>query len=106
MPWPQNYEPLDGIISSALVASIPVVLLLVLALVFAGAVLYARTKPRSRRESRSLVRRLLRDTIDELAQARETLLRLDAYTGESSHGATKSVYAHDPDGNEFVVRTA
>lgn len=43
------------------------------------------------------------DTIDELVQARETLLRLDAYTGESSHGATKSIYAHDPDGNEFEV---
>ena len=28
---------------------------------------------------------------------------LDAFTGESSHGATKSVYAHDPDGNEFEV---
>ena len=28
---------------------------------------------------------------------------LDAYTGESSHGATKSVYARDPDGNEFEV---
>ena len=25
------------------------------------------------------------------------------YTGESSHGATKSVYGHDPDGNEFEV---
>ena len=43
------------------------------------------------------------DTIEELAQARETLLRLDAYTGESSHGATKSIYGHDPDGNEFEV---
>src|SRR6187200_739100 len=43
------------------------------------------------------------DTIEELAQARETLLGLDAYTGESSHGATKSVYARDPDGNEFEV---
>jgi catechol-2,3-dioxygenase len=43
------------------------------------------------------------DTIEELEQARSTLLRLDAYTGESSHGATKSVYAHDPDGNEFEV---
>jgi lactate permease len=30
MPWPQNYEPLGGVLSSALVASIPVVLLLVL----------------------------------------------------------------------------
>jgi catechol-2,3-dioxygenase len=32
-----------------------------------------------------------------------TLANLDAYTGESSHGATKSIYAHDPDGNEFEV---
>ena len=43
------------------------------------------------------------DTIEELAQARATLLALDAYSGESSHGATKSIYAHDPDGNEFEV---
>src|SRR6188508_3709823 len=32
------------------------------------------------------------DTIEELEQARLTLAELDAYTGESSHGATKSVY--------------
>ena len=43
------------------------------------------------------------DTIEELQQARGTLLGLDAYTGESSHGATKSVYGQDPDGNEFEV---
>jgi catechol-2,3-dioxygenase len=43
------------------------------------------------------------DTIEELEQARHTLANLDAYTGESSHGATKSVYARDPDGNEFEV---
>jgi catechol-2,3-dioxygenase len=43
------------------------------------------------------------DTIDELAQARETILEADAYTGESSHGATKSVYGADPDGNEFEI---
>lgn len=43
------------------------------------------------------------DTIDELAAARETLVRLGAYTGESSHGATKSIYGADPDGNEFEV---
>ena len=43
------------------------------------------------------------DTIEELEQARLTLANLDAYTGGSSHGATKSVYAHDPDGNEFEV---
>jgi len=43
------------------------------------------------------------DTIEELEQARHTLVNLDAYTGESSHGATKSLYAADPDGNEFEV---
>ena len=43
------------------------------------------------------------DTVEELEQARLTLANLDAYTGESSHGATKSVYGKDPDGNEFEV---
>ena len=43
------------------------------------------------------------DTIEDLEQARLTLTHLDAYTGESSHGATKSVYGIDPDGNEFEV---
>ena len=43
------------------------------------------------------------DTIEELEQARRTLADLGALTGESSHGATKSLYAQDPDGNEFEV---
>ena len=43
------------------------------------------------------------DTIDELAEARQALHDANAYTGESSHGATKSVYGADPDGNEFEV---
>jgi catechol-2,3-dioxygenase len=43
------------------------------------------------------------DTIDELAAARQTLLDTGAFTGESSHGATKSIYGADPDGNEFEV---
>lgn len=43
------------------------------------------------------------DTIDELAEARQTLLDVGACSGESSHGATKSVYGADPDGNEFEV---
>ena len=43
------------------------------------------------------------DTIAELEEARLPLAELDALTGESSHGATKSVYAQDPDGNEFEV---
>jgi catechol-2,3-dioxygenase len=43
------------------------------------------------------------DTIDELAEARQALLASGAYTGESSHGATKSLYGADPDGNEFEI---
>lgn len=43
------------------------------------------------------------DTIEDLHQARLTLAGLGALTGESSHGATKSLYGRDPDGNEFEV---
>lgn len=42
-------------------------------------------------------------TIDDLAEAREKLLSAGALHGESSHGATKSLYGVDPDGNEFEV---
>jgi catechol-2,3-dioxygenase len=43
------------------------------------------------------------DTIDELAEARYVLASAGALGGESSHGATKSVYGADPDGNELEV---
>lgn len=43
------------------------------------------------------------DTVDELEQARSVLVDAGAYSGESSHGATKSVYGADPDGNEFEI---
>src|SRR5687767_11369885 len=43
------------------------------------------------------------DTIDELVEVRQALVDAGAYTGESSHGATKSLYGADPDGNEFEV---
>ena len=43
------------------------------------------------------------DTIDELVDARRALLEAGALGGESSHGATKSLYGADPDGNEFEV---
>jgi catechol-2,3-dioxygenase len=42
-------------------------------------------------------------SIDDLGPARDTLLQLAAYTGESDHGATKSIYGKDPDGNEFEI---
>lgn len=43
------------------------------------------------------------DTIDVLVAARDVLLEAGAYGGESSHGATKSLYGADPDGNQFEV---
>lgn len=42
-------------------------------------------------------------TIDDLAAAREQLIALGGYSGESSHGATKSIYGADPDGNELEI---
>jgi catechol-2,3-dioxygenase len=43
------------------------------------------------------------DTIDELAALRQRLLEVGSLVGESDHGASKSLYALDPDGNEFEV---
>jgi catechol-2,3-dioxygenase len=43
------------------------------------------------------------NTIDELAEIRRAVTDAGAYTGESSHGATKSIYGADPDGNEFEL---
>lgn len=43
------------------------------------------------------------DTIDELVEMRTRVVESGAYGGESSHGATKSIYGTDPDGNEFEV---
>lgn len=42
-------------------------------------------------------------TIEDLATARTTLAELGELAGESDHGATKSLYGHDPDGNEFEI---
>lgn len=42
-------------------------------------------------------------TIEDLARAKATLAELGALVGESDHGATKSLYGRDPDGNEFEV---
>ncbi len=41
--------------------------------------------------------------VEDLVDARATLERLGALAGESDHGATKSIYGHDPDGNEFEI---
>ena len=45
------------------------------------------------------------DSIQDLAAARKELLAAGALRGESDHGATKSLYGADPDGNEFEVMT-
>jgi len=42
-------------------------------------------------------------SIDELAEMSTTLTELNALTGMSDHGATKSLYGADPDGIEFEV---
>ncbi|MCH7998046.1 MAG: VOC family protein [Chloroflexi bacterium] len=42
-------------------------------------------------------------TIEDLAHAASLLAELGALTGRSDHGATKSLYGRDPDGNEFEV---
>ncbi|MGH3477735.1 MAG: VOC family protein [Nocardioidaceae bacterium] len=43
------------------------------------------------------------ESIHDLQHAREALRAAGAYTGESDHGASKSLYGADPDGNEFEV---
>ena len=43
------------------------------------------------------------DTLPDLVSAREALAEADALTGESDHGNSLSLYAQDPDGNEFEV---
>lgn len=42
-------------------------------------------------------------SIEDLATMAQTLVELDALTGMSDHGATKSLYGKDPDGIEFEV---
>lgn len=42
-------------------------------------------------------------TIDDLVRMRPILIEAGAMTGESSHGATLSLYGVDPDGNEFEL---
>jgi catechol-2,3-dioxygenase len=43
------------------------------------------------------------ETIDDLIAVRDRLADMGALVGASDHGATKSLYAHDPDGIEFEV---
>ena len=43
------------------------------------------------------------DTLGELERLRDVLADAGALVGASDHSTTKSLYAHDPDGNEFEV---
>jgi catechol-2,3-dioxygenase len=43
------------------------------------------------------------ETLPELASVRDTLIGANALVGVNDHGASLSLYAHDPDGNEFEV---
>jgi len=43
------------------------------------------------------------DTIHDLVEMKARLARMGSLAGESDHGVTKSLYAKDPDGNEFEV---
>ncbi len=43
------------------------------------------------------------DSLPGLAEARVALRQAGAITGESDHGNSLSLYAKDPDGNEFEV---
>jgi catechol-2,3-dioxygenase len=43
------------------------------------------------------------ERIEELPRLRDRLAAEGALTGASDHGATKSLYGTDPDGNEFEI---
>jgi catechol-2,3-dioxygenase len=43
------------------------------------------------------------DTLPELAKVRDTLVEHNALVGVNDHGSSLSLYAQDPDGNEFEV---
>jgi catechol-2,3-dioxygenase len=46
------------------------------------------------------------EAIEDLVAARQTLAGVGALVGQSDHGATKSLYGKDPDGNEFEIMWA
>ncbi len=43
------------------------------------------------------------DSIQDLAKSQQDLININAFTGQSDHGATKSIYGKDPDGNQFEI---
>lgn len=62
------------------------------------------TTGRSRRRATGLYHLAWQvDTLEDLAEARRVLQACGAFTGESSHGASRSVYGTDPDNNELEI---
>jgi catechol-2,3-dioxygenase len=45
-------------------------------------------------------------TLEDLAELRVRLAEAGSLVGESDHGVSKSLYAKDPDGNEFEIMWA
>lgn len=43
------------------------------------------------------------ETLSDLKKLQQKLIENDAYVGASNHGATKSLYGHDIDNNEFEI---
>lgn len=41
--------------------------------------------------------------VEDVRRAKDKLIEVGAYVGENDHGASLSIYAQDPDGNEFEV---
>ncbi len=46
------------------------------------------------------------DTLEELVALQRELVRVGSLVGSSNHGVSRSLYATDPDGNEFEVMWA
>ena len=69
-----------------------------------GLIAVGATAPRPPRGATGLYHLAWRvASIDELRRARDVLRNHDALVGQSDHGVSKSLYAVDPDGNEFEV---
>lgn len=42
-------------------------------------------------------------TLEDLREAKQRMLAMGALVGENNHGASRSLYCKDPDGNEFEI---
>ncbi len=69
-----------------------------------GLIAVGPSAPRPQRGATGLYHLAWRvDSIHELARAKAVLTEHGALRGQSDHGVSKSLYAADPDGNEFEI---